>query len=142
MFRKQGLFDVNVQAFDKRHFCEESIAVTVFKMPCSAPIAYLPINQTSFERWDRIPEYKRSASFQYSGFAQVECNVTTQTWMEWRIFSVNLIRDELSQIGLKEELSQIQINSTIQSYTQLLINIPPRILQPGLHKLVFHFEVS
>lgn len=62
--------------------------------------------------------------------------------MEWKLFSVKLVRDEMSQIGMKEELTQIQINNTIPSYNQLLINVPAQVLQTGLYKLVFHYEVQ
>jgi hypothetical protein len=62
--------------------------------------------------------------------------------MEWRIFEVELIADPVSQVGLKEVLTPVSINETVPSYTLLTIDIPKTTLNPGLHKLVFHFEVE
>ncbi len=62
--------------------------------------------------------------------------------MEWRFFTVDLIPDESSQVGMKEELTQIAVNETIPSYTQTLLTVPKLTLDPGLYKIVFHFEVS
>ena len=44
--------------------------------------------------------------------------------MEWSCFKVEIKKDPQSQTGLIEELTEIQINETVPSYTSSLIDIP------------------
>ena len=62
--------------------------------------------------------------------------------MTWRAFEVTVIKDEESQIGLTEELKEIQINETIPSWQQSVLDVPALTFDYGLHKLVFRFQVS
>jgi hypothetical protein len=61
--------------------------------------------------------------------------------MRWNVYKLERERDLESQVGMKEKLTVFQINGTVPSYTQLQLNMPPRILDLGLYKLVFRFEV-
>ena len=51
----------------------------------------------------------------------LECNKTVQTFMLWSAFKVQIMKDPNSQTGLIEELTEIQINDTVPSYTSSLI---------------------
>ena len=61
--------------------------------------------------------------------------------MRWNVYKLERERDLGSQVGMKEKLTFFPINGTVPSYTQLQLNMPPRTLDLGLHKLVFKFEV-
>ena len=50
--------------------------------------------------------------------------------------------DDLSIAGKKEELTEIQINTTVPTWNSSLLEVPPRILEYGLHKLVYRVEVE
>ena len=53
--------------------------LTIFKMDCMAPMVFIPVNQTSFLNWDKIPTIEKSKSFQVAAKASVECNGTIPT---------------------------------------------------------------
>ena len=61
--------------------------------------------------------------------------------MKWDVYQMERERDMASQVGMKEKLTLFQINETVPSYTQLQLNMPPRVLDLGLYKLVFRFEL-
>ena len=61
--------------------------------------------------------------------------------MKWDVYQMERERDMASQVGMKEKLTIFQINETVPSYTQLQLNMPPRVLDLGLYKLVFRFEL-
>ena len=63
--------------------------------------------------------------------------------MEWKVYQVEIIDDEESQVGKKEVLTEIQINTTVPSYNQGVLNMPPLIFDAyGLYKLVFRFDIG
>ena len=61
--------------------------------------------------------------------------------ISWRAFSVALVSDPDSQVGQKEVLTPIQINDTIPSWNQGVLDVPSLIFNYGLHKFVFRFQV-
>ena len=62
--------------------------------------------------------------------------------MAWKVYEVALVKDEESQVGLKEVLTEIQINTTIDSWDRAVLNVPPLTFNYGLHKLVFRFDIE
>ena len=62
--------------------------------------------------------------------------------MKWKAFTVEIVEDEESQVGKKEELTELMINETISSWQSSLLDVPPRVFEYGLHKLVFRFEIE
>ena len=55
---------------------------------------------------------------------------------------MSVTKDSMSQIGVKEVLTSVQINETVPSFNQRQLNVPPLTLGLGIYKLVFHFEVK
>lgn len=143
VYYKRGLYKMHVFGFDERNYAESFLDLTIFRLPCNAPMVWIPNNQTSYLYWDKIPTVWKSKGFQTAAKASVECNVTTPTYMEWKVYKVDIIDDEESQIGKKEVLEEIQINTTVPSYNRGVLNIPPLTLREyGLHKLVFRFDIE
>ena len=62
--------------------------------------------------------------------------------MKWKAYTVIIEEDEESQVGKKEKLTEIPINETIPSWSTALLDVPPRVFEYGLHKLVFRFEIE
>ena len=82
-------------------------------------------------------------TIQVAASTRVECNKTVESRMTWFAYRVKKVKDPASQTGLTEELTEIQINETVAgSYQTSVIDIPPRTLDYGLHKLVFKFELE
>ena len=142
VFEVQGLYKVIVTGFDERGYAEESLDVTIFRMPCKVPQVWLPVNETSWLRPERVPKNYRSKPYQVASASVLECNKTVNTFMEWSCYSVDIKKDPQSQTGLIEELTEIQINETVPSYTSSLIDIPGLTLETGLYKLVFKLEIE
>ena len=142
IFERRGMYKMHVYGFDERHYAEALLDLTIFRLPCNAPSVYLPKNHTSFLNAEQIPKVWKSKSFQTPSKASVECNVTTPTYMKWRVYSVELQKDENSQVGKKEILTEIQINDTVPSWNRGVLDIPPLTLDYGLHKLVFRFDIE
>ena len=61
--------------------------------------------------------------------------------MSWKVYEVEVVPDEKSQIGKKEILKPIQINETIESWNKAVLSVPPLSFDYGLHKLVFRFDI-
>ena len=136
------MYVMHVQAFDERHYAEAKLDLTIFRLSCNAPLVYLPKNFTSVSNPEAIPKVWKSKSFQTPSKASVECNETTPTYLRWRVYEVELIDDENSQIGKKEKLNEIQINNTVPSWNRGVLDIPPLTLGYGLHKLVLRFDIE
>lgn len=141
VYNVRGLFEVTVTGFDERSFAEKILPVTIFRMPCKVPKVWLPVNETSWLRPERVPKVFRSKSYQVASMTILECNVTIVPIMEWKVFSVAIKKDPSSQTGLIEELTEIQINDTVPTYQSSVIEIPPNILEFGLYKLVFKLDI-
>ena len=63
--------------------------------------------------------------------------------MEWKVYQVEIVDDEESQVGKKEVLTEIQINTTVPSYNRGVLNMPPLLFDEyGLYKLVFRFDIE
>ena len=62
--------------------------------------------------------------------------------MKWKAYTVEIEDDEESQVGKKEKLEELMINETIPSYASALLDVPSRVFEYGLHKLVFRFEIE
>ena len=62
--------------------------------------------------------------------------------MKWKAYTVTIEEDEESQVGKKEKLEELMINETIPSWSTALLDVPPRVFEYGLHKLVFRFEIE
>ena len=62
--------------------------------------------------------------------------------MAWKVYEVTLSDDEESQIGKKEELTEIQINTTLPTWNRAVLNVLPLSLDYGLHKFVFRFDIE
>ena len=62
--------------------------------------------------------------------------------MKWKAYTVEIVEDEESQVGKKEELTELMINETIPSWQASLLDVPSRVFEYGLHKLVFRFEIE
>ena len=62
--------------------------------------------------------------------------------MKWKAYTVEIVEDEESQVGKKEELTELMINETIPSWQTSLLDVPSRVFEYGLHKLVFRFEIE
>jgi hypothetical protein len=62
--------------------------------------------------------------------------------MSWKVYEVGLIEDEESQIGMKEILKEIQINNTLPTWNQAVLDVQGLTFNYGLHKLVFRFEIE
>lgn len=142
IYEVQGLYKVTVTGFDERGYAEENLDVTIFKMPCKVPQVWLPVNETSWLRAERVPKNYRSKPYQVASSSVLECNKTVQTYMEWSCYKVEIKKDPQSQTGLIEELTEIQINETVPSYQSSMIDIPGLTLETGLHKLVFKLEIE
>ena len=61
--------------------------------------------------------------------------------ISWRAFTVSLVNDPNSQVGKVEILTPIQINTTIPSWNQGVLDVPALTFDYGLHKFVFRFQV-
>ncbi len=61
--------------------------------------------------------------------------------ISWRVFKVSLVNDPNSQVGKVEVLTPIQINTTIPSWNQGVLDVPALTFDYGLHKFVFRFQV-
>ena len=143
VYQKRGMYKMHVYGFDERYYSEALLDLTIFRLPCNAPNVFLPKNHTSFANLEAIPKVWKSKSFQTPSKASVECNVTTPTYMKWRVYQVELQKDENSQVGQKEILTEIQINDTVPSWNRGVLDIPPLTLQEyGLYKLVFRFDIE
>ena len=62
--------------------------------------------------------------------------------MAWKVYEVALSDDEDSQIGKKEELNEVQINTTLPTWNRAVLNVLPLALNYGLHKFVFRFDIE
>lgn len=62
--------------------------------------------------------------------------------MAWKVYEVSLVKDDDSQVGMKEVLKEIQINNTVPSWNQAVLDMPSLTLNYGLHKLVFRFDIE
>lgn len=142
VYGQRGLYTVTVTGFDERNFAEATLDVTIFKMPCKVPQVWLPVNETSWLRPERVPKVFRSKSYQVAAISVLECNRTVVPWLEWSAFTVLIKKDPNSQAGLIEELTEIQINETVPTYQSSLIEVPPNVLDYGLYKLVFKLEIE
>ena len=78
-YTRRGLYSFRVFGFDERNYAEALMDLTIFKMDCMAPMVFIPVNQTSFLNWDKIPTIEKSKSFQVAAKASVECNGTIPT---------------------------------------------------------------
>ena len=58
------------------------------------------------------------------------------------MYSVELMDDPNSQVGVLESLTEILLNETTPSWNQSNLNIPALSMDLGLYKLVFRLEVS
>ena len=79
-FRVRGIYNVKVEGFDIRNFAETTLPVTIFRMPCTDPVVYLPVNQTDFEKKFDMPTYYKSVPFQVEAKVLIKCNETLPTW--------------------------------------------------------------
>ena len=59
VYEVRGLYKVIVTGFDERSYAEESLDVTIFRMPCKVPQVWLPVNETSWLRPERVPKNYR-----------------------------------------------------------------------------------
>ena len=84
----RGLYQVTVTGFDERNYAEESLGVTIFKMPCKVPQVWLPENQTSWLRPEMIPKSIKSKPLQVASMSVLECNRTVETSMLWTAYKV------------------------------------------------------
>ncbi len=71
--RRRGNYKVHVYGFDERQYAEQFLDILVFKAECSMPLVWIPINQTSYIKWDQIPTVMRSKGFQTQGLSDVVC---------------------------------------------------------------------
>ena len=142
VYMVRNLYRMTVTGFDERSYAEESLDLTIFSMPCKVPSVWLPVNETSWLRPERIPIVFRSKSYQVASMSVLECNRTVVPSMDWSIFGVTIKKDPNSQTGLIEELTEVRINDTIPTYQSAMIDIPPNILDYGLYKLVFKLEID
>ena len=142
VFMTRGLYPVTVTGFDERSYAEETLDVTIFNMPCKVPQVWLPVNETSWLRAERVPKVFRSKSYQVASMSILECNKTVVPSMLWSAYSVAIKKDPNSQTGLIEELTEMQINETIPTYMSALLEVPPNTLDYGLYKLVFKLEIE
>ena len=55
---------------------------------------------------------------------------------------MKILKDEDSQIGKKEDLTEIFINETLRSWNESDLIIPPLTFDYDLYKAVYRFEVS
>ena len=62
--------------------------------------------------------------------------------MKWKAFTVIIEQDEESQVRKKEKLTEVMINETIPSWNSALLDVPSKVFEYGLHKLVFRFEIE
>ena len=136
------MYEVKVFGFDKRQYTETFFPVTVFRIPCNIPEVYLPVNFTAYDRLDQMPTIKKSQEFQTEAKVELLCNETIPTSIEWLVYKMDLVKDPLSEVGMKESLTEYPIKETVPSYNQLQLNMPPRTLEKGVYKLVFKFEVK
>ena len=101
----------------------------------------MPVNYTAYDRLDQMPTIKKSQEFQTEAKVALVCNRTIPTTMEWLVYQIELVKDPLSEVGMKESLTEYPIKETVPSYNQLQLNMPQRTLEKGVYKLVFKFEV-
>ena len=59
VYEVRGLYKVIVTGFDERSYAEESLDATIFRMPCKVPQVWLPVNETSWLRPERVPKNYR-----------------------------------------------------------------------------------
>ena len=59
VYEVRGLYKVIVTGFDERSYAEENLDVTIFRMPCKVPQVWLPVNETSWLRAERVPKNYR-----------------------------------------------------------------------------------
>ena len=102
----------------------------------------MPVNYTAYDRLDQMPTIKKSQEFQTEAKVALVCNRTIPTTMEWLVYQIELVKDPLSEVGMKESLTEYPIKETVPSYNQLQLNMPQRTLEKGVYKLVFKFEVK
>ena len=55
VFQTRGLYTMTVTGFDERSYADTTLDLTIFKMPCKVPMVWLPVNETSYARPERIP---------------------------------------------------------------------------------------
>ena len=80
IYNFRGLYNIMINGFDERSYAEETHHITVFKMPCKVPKVntgtqlkgsvnvqskvWLPVNETSWKRPERIPKTMMSKPYQ------------------------------------------------------------------------------
>ena len=69
VYATRGLYTITVTGFDERSFAEEAYDVTIFSMPCNVPQVWLPVNETSWLRPERVPKVFRSKSYQVASMS-------------------------------------------------------------------------
>ena len=62
--------------------------------------------------------------------------------LTWTAYTVMIINDPSSHAGQKEILSPLQINETLPTYKEALLDVPARTFDYGLHKLIFTLEIE
>lgn len=60
----RGLYQVIVTGFDERSYAETTLDCTIFRMPCKVPSVWLPVNETSWLRPERVPKNYASKNLQ------------------------------------------------------------------------------
>lgn len=79
-YLERGLYQVIVNGFDERSYAERTLDVTIFRMPCKVsailcptvppslqvPSVWLPVNETSWLRPERVPKSYMSKPLQVS----------------------------------------------------------------------------
>ena len=55
---------------------------------------------------------------------------------------MKILKDEDSQVGKKEDLTEVFINETLRSWNESDLIIPPLTLDYDIYKAVYRFEVS
>jgi hypothetical protein len=68
-----------VYGFDERQYAEVFLDILIFNMDCNMPKVWIPVNQTSYLKWQLVPENLRSKGFQTSAISEVLCEVPTPT---------------------------------------------------------------
>ncbi len=73
------MYNVIVEGFDIKdgdkflNYAETSKKVTVFRLPCTNPVVFLPQNQTDFSKKFDMPTYFKSIPFQIEATVQMTC---------------------------------------------------------------------
>jgi hypothetical protein len=83
-FLVRGLYEVVVSGFDERSFAEATLDCTIFRMPCKViitvftnadcwqvPSVWLPVNETSWLRPERVPKNYMSKNLQVDRVALI-----------------------------------------------------------------------